>query len=367
VQKNHRTTLESLLPDLPTDLRSNYTLMHDSRSLQDATLLKPRVILFGKNAKLTCAFNGDSDQAAYDVLECIQFRDSEQAFDFRQIQFPTQQNHLTQVRFSNRGESADGSARCSSCHFEDPRPNWDQYSNWPGAYGEGDDEMGNPSDYAKFVQLRDQHPRYKYLIQGSNPVAPYLQDDTLQGSQRPNLRFSDLISKWNSLRVLRIQGAQLPHWQLMAEAVSLLNCSFTADQQAAIDQAHLDFSVDGNTDQVLGKFGMDAAEWGTDIAADHQSGYDHDGGFGSLYRDIGMGVVQQLARAGDTTLQTVLDQINSGYAANSELVQFGDVDLFQNMGAIIPELYPDTSRTTQICPELVAKFMPEYLQHAAGP
>src|SRR5437879_2564289 len=52
------STLEQLLPQLPHDLRSNFVTVSQSRSLQEAAPDKPRVIMFGEDAKLIIAFNG---------------------------------------------------------------------------------------------------------------------------------------------------------------------------------------------------------------------------------------------------------------------------------------------------------------------
>src|SRR4051812_43977881 len=68
IQKNHVLSIEQLLPKLPEEFRSNYTLMYSSRSLQDASYEHPRVIMFGNDARLTCAFNGEATQLGFDML-----------------------------------------------------------------------------------------------------------------------------------------------------------------------------------------------------------------------------------------------------------------------------------------------------------
>src|SRR4051794_24311568 len=68
-------TIEALLPHLPESYRSSYLLLHHSRSGQSASPENPRVILFGKDAKLILAFNGDPSQSNYHFLETIEFDD----------------------------------------------------------------------------------------------------------------------------------------------------------------------------------------------------------------------------------------------------------------------------------------------------
>ncbi len=53
IRKNDLRTMEEVLPRLPKALRSNFTLMHRSLSVQPAAFGEPRVILYGKEATLT--------------------------------------------------------------------------------------------------------------------------------------------------------------------------------------------------------------------------------------------------------------------------------------------------------------------------
>ena len=155
-------SVEELLPQLPQDLRSNYALMRATRSLQHADPLHPRAILFGVDASLTCTFSGVRHRAGFDLLECIQFRKKERAFDFRQIVFPMAENGLVEPAFSERNVTVNGEIHCTSCHGRDPKPLWDSYRFWPGAYGESDDDLGpQRPEYAKYVALRAEDPRYK--------------------------------------------------------------------------------------------------------------------------------------------------------------------------------------------------------------
>ena len=66
-------SIDELLPLLPADYRSEYTLMHTSPSLQPATFEYPRVIMTGPRATLVIAFNGDPQAMRHNVLEIIQF------------------------------------------------------------------------------------------------------------------------------------------------------------------------------------------------------------------------------------------------------------------------------------------------------
>lgn len=66
-------SVEQLVTALPEDLRSHYTLVFQSRSLQDASFANPRAILFGSHATLILAFNGDPAERGFGAIETMEF------------------------------------------------------------------------------------------------------------------------------------------------------------------------------------------------------------------------------------------------------------------------------------------------------
>ncbi|MBY0384495.1 hypothetical protein K2X05_04985, partial [bacterium] len=72
---------------VPQEFFQNYVLMYRSRSLQDASYLMPRAIVFGRSAKFIMAFNGHEKQKGYNNLEIIQYREKTQRWEFREITF----------------------------------------------------------------------------------------------------------------------------------------------------------------------------------------------------------------------------------------------------------------------------------------
>ena len=109
--------IEELLPRLPAELRAGYTLVYASRGLQGVSPEHPRVILFGRDARLIVAFNGDPSQPRHDELEILHYRERDHAFELRAVRF------------------ADGVARfsapdpplCLTCHGPAARPVWASY------------------------------------------------------------------------------------------------------------------------------------------------------------------------------------------------------------------------------------------------
>jgi hypothetical protein len=314
-------TVEKAIPLLPPEMRGNYTLLYSSRSLQEASVENPRVILFGKNAKFTCTFNGDVAQNGGDTIECFQFRDQERAFDFRQIQFPSVKNGLTSVRFSQRNLSADGRVSCTACHTSDPRPNWDEYRSWPGAFGESDDEITPyDKDYPKFVRKRSTHPRYQFLIQKKDSVAPFrtsISPRTVDPAARPNLRFAEFVNKWDALRMTRILNGIFPK-KIMYEWALNSFCSL------------------GNNDLLAARSGFPANSWSTRIFNDyHQEPYDHFSGFTDLFKSMGMVIVNDLASTGNQKIQKGLSNILNSRAHNgSDTYRSRFPDFYQALDSI---------------------------------
>jgi hypothetical protein len=361
IQQNNLTSIETLLPKLPEDFRSGYTLMKKSQSLQDASYSNPRVIMFGQDASLTCAFNGNSKQRGFHQLECFQFNKDQRSFDFRQITFPNP-GSATKVLFSKSGMSTDGVTSCLSCHADDPRPNWDGYSIWSGAYGENDDELEDDQDqYASFVKKRPNDPRYKWLIQGNEPIDPYSSSDI---STRPNLRFSDFVNRMNAYRTTRLLQAVVPDWQSLAFALSPLGCELSSDQQDQIKKSGLPFNTDTDPTLIFEKLKIAPNDWSTEInpTANPSPVYDHQGGFGYLAIDTSMAIIDQKANAGDQIFQKGFAQLVSNIPTD----KIGsEVGFFQTLFGILPD--PDffgghyDDQTAYFCPELASLFTREYL------
>jgi hypothetical protein len=355
------TSIEQVLPALPEAFRSGYTLMNASGSLQDASDTNPRVIMFGADARLTCAFNGDPLQAGFDALECFQFRESERRFDFRQIRFPTSTNGLTQVAFSASGQSTDGTVQCSGCHRPDPRPNWEEYSTWPGAYGSEDDGLHDEAPrYAAFVARRSAHPRYRWLIQGTDPLAPYTMDGHADDVDvRPNVKFSDAVGRMNGFRATRILESRVPLWRSLALAVSYWGCALSQEQKDALARTGFDVAREVDFMRIFGSLGLARGDWGTNVHGDEYNAYDHEAGFTFLFNDVLLTIAQEQARAGNVELQQGFDKIRAfiaTYYTGSRLRFFSTLD----------ELVPDPTyhgdASPYLCPELARVFVAEALR-----
>jgi hypothetical protein len=189
------TSIEAFLAALPQDYRSSYALMYDSNSLQRSTPLEPRVISYGTDASLILAFNsGDPTLGGSDTVELIQFNQPETKFEFYEISKSSVTGKLV---------LSSETTKCQACHTGDPRPNWQPYDNWPGAYGSNDDNLAavptEQTNYADFVKIATKNPRYATLLNLSTSSS----GNQVIGST-PNTALINRIAQWNYMRAARL-------------------------------------------------------------------------------------------------------------------------------------------------------------------
>lgn len=200
-EKLHR--IEQVLARLPAAWLDNFTLVYESRSLQDASLAAPRVLLFGRDAKLIITFNGEPPQKLYDELELLQWRESTAEFELRSVKFSD-----GGVRFSEKNPE-----HCLSCHGQAPRPIWGSYDYqisdrefWPGFYGSVHDAPRKvAAERDGYIDLRARapdHPRYRYLrfVDAGSQWYPY-GEGAFQHRYRPNNRLGNLLARLNARRI----------------------------------------------------------------------------------------------------------------------------------------------------------------------
>lgn len=155
-------SVEALLAALPAAQRAHYALVFDSRSLQGASPENPRAILFAPDARFILTFNGSPAQRGYHVVETMEFDEVSKEFRLRELTFPERPDGTDKVAVSDVNPP-----RCTRCHGEPPRPVWDSFPLWPGAYGERYDARLSPRERAglsAFLAQQPTHPRYRQLL-----------------------------------------------------------------------------------------------------------------------------------------------------------------------------------------------------------
>jgi hypothetical protein len=234
IAERHVGSVEELLAALPEDLRTHYSLIFSSRSLQGASFEHPRAVLFGSNAQLILTFNGDPSQHGFEAVETMEFDAHANRFIFREITFSLDQTQPA-ARISEPNP-----ARCVACHDHPARPIWDVPPAWPGVYGERYGAGLSTVELRglrRFLAIQATHPRYRYL-QGAAALADR---DTYVSSSRaayngvsvepPNARLSVQLATFNVRSILTELAAQpgfASHLNvLLASAGS--NCGPVAD------------------------------------------------------------------------------------------------------------------------------------------
>ncbi len=212
IKSKNLKSVEETLPYFPSEMRSNFTLVYDSLSLQKSSFQYPRAIMFGTDAKLTCTFGGHKSLVGFESLECYQYHADSKTFDFREIVFPTEENLLTEAAFSKTNQRALSNFSCTTCHSKDPHPIWENYPEWPGVYGSIDDSYHKNSfgairledskklkieleNLLQFKGTVSSSQRYSHLnFSGLSGVEPYSKVYKNKNfKDRPNLRFTGLL------------------------------------------------------------------------------------------------------------------------------------------------------------------------------
>ena len=186
VREGSVTSIDELLPLLPTVMKRNPLLVYDSHGLKMklASPQTPRVILFNEDSSLILAFSRPpttQNEKAKDTLEVINFNSVSDRFEMRDI--------LLGAKVAAEGFSSVpvNPSVCLSCHGRNPRPLFQDYNAWPGMYGsfsqKGASGAGTKeyNNLAAFLKIQPQMQRYDLLDLSSfkieNGGATYISQD----------------------------------------------------------------------------------------------------------------------------------------------------------------------------------------------
>ena len=190
-----------------------WTRFKSSQSRQEGTLRDPRLIAFSNDAGLILTFNGDPSERGYATVEAMEFN-PQRGYELREIHFPKEgrERGFTQseieVDLGHAVVSAANPRECGMCHGIDrPRPIWDAYFIWPGAYGTDDDAEAPDEREAKqqYAAYWAGHDRYE--IPQRTPVPPSIYE--ADAGYRRNLTLTRLFSLQMS-RMLAHDAAARP-------------------------------------------------------------------------------------------------------------------------------------------------------------
>ena len=141
-------SVDPLVRRLPVSLRSSWTALFESDSLQSASVTRPRIVLFDSTTSV--AFSGQDEE-----LERWSFDLGTDRFTF------------SSERPRGAGRAAAGAKACAACHGADPRPIWHEYPTWRGAFGSANDRLRGTeaTQFAQFMRVRSRLSSYRWLRQ----------------------------------------------------------------------------------------------------------------------------------------------------------------------------------------------------------
>jgi hypothetical protein len=158
-------SIDAFVGLLPKSYRRHFSMVHRSFSIQKATPLAPRVIMYGTDAKLMMTFNGGHDfegkaMAGGDSIEIIEWNTQKKTWDFSEITFDSNKRALHNTN----------PQKCVMCHAGTPKPVdfkniglykdklkpiFPQYPFWPGFYGSVNDIVGLESSQSRDTIMRN--------------------------------------------------------------------------------------------------------------------------------------------------------------------------------------------------------------------
>ncbi len=145
-------SVEEFLTQLPESYKSRYNLQKKGRGLQEASMKYPRAIVFGDTAKTIMTFNGHPSQKKFNEIEVMTYDELLKKYEFRVINFQSSKATLSEKN----------PAVCMRCHL-DSRPQWDNYPDWIGMYGQENDRMTDEEIANLKSEEYKSNPRYSAL------------------------------------------------------------------------------------------------------------------------------------------------------------------------------------------------------------
>lgn len=257
-------TLSSFLVEMKKrwpDFFNWHTLMYQSLSLQGSSFKDPRAIVFGRTADFVMTYNGSASQKGFAFLEVRSFSERK-GFQYREVAFKKEPIHehddpITEEEIEKQSRfvsiSKPNIQKCTQCHSEKPRPIWQPYFIWPGAYGSDDDILSatylGPSvgrafdirpgardaERVGYNQFLDnlQNPRYQVLptLAERGLIASQRIDSndgverlTFEGKLRPNLHLNSAISDQLSRQIISELVERNVEVEKNLAVLSLIDC-----------------------------------------------------------------------------------------------------------------------------------------------
>lgn len=204
------SSIEKLVSSLPKEMRDRAIFIHESHSLQDASITQPRVLLFSHDGNLS--FTVATKGKGKDEIEAIEFLPKKQKFNFYRLEY---KGPVLWADFSNK-------KTCTHCHGNDLRPNWEPHPRWPGVFGSHHESPvfseKEVADYSEFLKIKNKDPIYKVL---RSPV----KEQGLDALADTNVLYTKLISQKNFQRIARLLKGTREYSRFKYALFTSLACS----------------------------------------------------------------------------------------------------------------------------------------------
>ncbi|MCR9205016.1 MAG: hypothetical protein NXH75_10590, partial [Halobacteriovoraceae bacterium] len=227
-----------------------FTMMKETKSKQhhEVSAQNPRIIRTNADGSFFMSFVCDPKSQDYGKIEIMTFDRSEDRFKMATIDFTNNPDSKIpthdEMKFSHLSNNEDSYKNqhrvnrnpkaCLKCHssdptatIPDPRPLWQEYNTWPGAYGANDDvidHLYDEEDLESLVELKknnQNNPCYQSLPMPkelSEPIPedfgevsyesdwlyPYQERRSNNYERRPNFRITDTLSRHAARRMGRL-------------------------------------------------------------------------------------------------------------------------------------------------------------------
>lgn len=277
------------LQSIPEGSMQIFTFMKETQSRQHhgVSPMNPRILRSNADGSLTISFVCDPSSQDYGKVEVMHFDRDEGRFKMATLDFTNDQDKeidsFDRQRFSHLKNTPDSYMNhnrvnhnpksCLKCHSSDPnaldpdpRALWDQYNEWPGAYGRKDDRMDKYSDkqdrtelFALKENMKD-NPCFQTLPMPELPepiigefgvkeyqpewVYPYSEWPGLDYDTRPNLRFTDNLARFGAQRLTR-KFLEAPGFNRIRFEVAMatFNCPQIEDYNTVFKKANPNYQA----------------------------------------------------------------------------------------------------------------------------
>lgn len=259
VTQKPTSEISELIPALPTELRTNFTFVYESRSPFKDSISHdyPRVILYSSDGKFVITYTGDPNKPGHNLVETMTFDDKTSKFKMSIFDLDEKNKLSKKIKTSS----------CNSCHGEDIRPIFDSYPLWPGFYGSVLDSFPKnisaidkeKKRYQNFLSSVNHKKAYSDLLfNKESEVTPYLETSKLLLNEnneavnpdsrfKPNERLGIALTYLNKKRIFnKLKKSNLYKEKRKEILYELLDCGGSKVNPERQDKILSDLTKENN-------------------------------------------------------------------------------------------------------------------------